>query len=126
MFPKCFPYWKIYDKKLFNDFGEPVNYISNVKGPKEITYSSRGFLLPCCWCDKAIHEEQLSQYGLFNEELKLENNDSVEDVLTSDIWRSFFKMLEDSDSIKPDTCIEKCSKLPTWGEDELRRLSESN
>jgi hypothetical protein len=54
MFPKCFPYWNI-DNKI----------VKNTK-IKEITYSSRGFLLPCCWCDKAIDEKQLSQYGLWD------------------------------------------------------------
>lgn len=106
MFPKCFPYWIINGKEIKN------------KKIKEITYSSKGYLLPCCWCDKSYEEANISQYGLFDDSLKLTNNQNVEEVIYSDIWKSFFNMLE-KDGEKPNICKIKCSKLPTWGENEV-------
>ncbi len=113
MFPKCFPYWVIEDKQVQN------------KKIKEITYSSRGFLLPCCWCDKTNEKDNLTNFGLFDNTLKLSNVASVNDVLNSPIWRGFFNHLEAADISKlPNICKQKCAALPTWGKDELQRLSE--
>lgn len=111
MHPKCFTHWTVDGKT-----------IPNTK-LKELTYSSTGFLLPCCWCDKTTEKQNLEKYGLFDESIRLSNVGRVEEVLNSEIWKKFFVILETGDQSKvPRICINKCSKLPTWGEDELRKL----
>ena len=105
MFPKCFPYWIIDDVT-----------VKNTK-IKEITYSSRGYLLPCCWCDKTNEYENLKKTRIFDESLKLSNVKSVEEVLNSEIWKTFFKNLEQNNDLEniPNICKIKCSELPSWG-----------
>lgn len=115
MYPKCFPYWIIEDEK-----------IQNIK-VKEITYSSRGFLLPCCWCDKTYETDDLTKFNLFDESLRLANNQSVDEILSSSIWQDFFNNLYKNDTEKlPNICKKKCATLPTWGSDELQRLSSQS
>lgn len=103
IYPKCFPDWEVDNKPI-------INYKI-----KEITYSSRGFLLPCCWCDKTREYEELKKIGLFHESLKLSNVKDVEEVLHSEIWKTFFKNLEQNDLQNiPTVCKTRCSELPSW------------
>ena len=45
MFPNCFPYWIIDNKKIENTKWRPYG---PAPGVQDMVYSSRGFLLPCC------------------------------------------------------------------------------
>lgn len=75
-----------------------------------IAYVSSGHLLPCCWCD-TTHETAKQQFidmGFFDEDLKLENNDKVEDILVSDVWTDFHKILLETPEFAPYVCKRKC------------------
>ena len=103
MYPKCHPYWVIGDKKIKN---------TDVRG---IAYVSTGHLLPCCWCDfeRADVVNQYAEFGLFNEDLKVENNESTLDILMSPEWRSFHKMLLEEPEKAPLPCKKYCSFVQT-------------
>ena len=47
---------------------------------------------------------------LFYEDLKLENNDSIEDIFMSDVWIDFHKSLIDDPDNAPYVCKKNCSK----------------
>jgi len=79
---------------------------------KGAAYVSSGHLLPCCWCD-TIHvkaKQQFIERGFFYEDLKLENNDSIEDIFMSDVWIDFHKSLIDDPDNAPYVCKKNCSK----------------
>ena len=102
IYPQCHPYWVVDDKKIKN---------TNVKA---IAYISTGYLLPCCWCDfeKAHVVNQYAEYGLFDKDLKVENNESVIDILMSPEWKSFHKMLLEEPEKAPGPCKHHCSFIP--------------
>ena len=71
-----------------------------------IAYVSTGHLLPCCWCD-TIHPKAKQQFvdlGFFYEDLNLENNDTIEDILMSDVWINFHRMLYERSEDAPYVC----------------------
>jgi len=76
-----------------------------------IMYSATGFLLPCCLCDstKANHDH-FAAIGFFDEELRVENNDNLIDIVTSDAWNEFYNSLEDNPSGfgLPPECLKFC------------------
>ena len=104
MYPKCHPYWVDgKNKKIKNAEVKPIAYVST------------GHLLPCCWCDleKADDVTQYAEYGLFNEDLKVENNESTLDILMSPEWKSFHKMLLEEPEKAPRACKKHCSFIQT-------------
>jgi hypothetical protein len=70
-------------------------------------YTATGYLVPCCWCDTSKNEE-LVALGLFDEELKLNNNKSIKSILLSKQWINFHKILIDSPESAPSICKQKC------------------
>ena len=103
MFPKCFPYWIVDNKKIENPLGQGV------------AYTGRGFLLPCCWCDNYLQEEDFKNLGFFNDSIKVENVNNIEqDILMSDTWSKFRNnLLTDNMSEIPYICKQKCKDIPT-------------
>ena len=91
-------------------------YYYNENGKKEYTngvkqgiaYTSDGYLLPCCWCDAPSTRKDFVDLGMYNEGLKLSNNESVISIISSNIWKKFINtiMLHPSDA--PKCCREKC------------------
>ena len=79
---------------------------------KGAAYVSTGHLLPCCWCD-TIHPKAKQQFvdlGFFYEDLTLENNDTIEDILMSDVWINFHRMLYERSEDAPYVCKKNCSE----------------
>ena len=78
---------------------------------KGTAYVSTGHLLPCCWCDHLNPKvkQQFIDLGFFYEDLKLENNDTIEDILMSDVWINFHKMLLEKPEDAPYPCKKNCS-----------------
>jgi hypothetical protein len=101
LYPKCHPYWEIDGKKIQN---------SEVK---QVAYIAQGYLLPCCWCDGS-HPDQaksMEKFGLFDEELKVENVDNIEiEILASPEWYKFHNTLLQKPHNAPPICKSKCSK----------------
>lgn len=81
--------------------------ISNDKtGMKAIGHSATGHLLPCCWCDNG----DPGYKSLLTEELKIENNDSIEAIFKSKPWVEFAKKLQNGGKGLPYTCWKYCGK----------------
>jgi hypothetical protein len=73
--------------------------------------SSDGFVLPCCFCDKygrPIDDHDPIWNGLFDEELKIENNNSINDILYSDQWKRFYGALSSGPESSPMICQRTC------------------
>ena len=73
---------------------------------KEIAYTATGYLLPCCWLDKPTAWQEPQVKRLMKKHLKLENFDSVEEVVHTKEWKDFFEELKTNPAI---TCINYCS-----------------
>jgi hypothetical protein len=71
-----------------------------------IAYASNGYLLPCCWLDVKHIEDELKEHGFYNDELKLNNVECVEDIITSDVWKEYTRKLIN----EPEKCISRCKK----------------
>lgn len=83
----------------------------NLKNARGIAYVSSGHLLPCCWCDTNMRKSKdyFTLAGFFDEELKLENNNTVEDILISDVWTDFHRGLIENPEDAPLCCKSKCT-----------------
>ena len=73
-----------------------------------IAYTGTGHLLPCCWCDD-VNNKEIYEMGLLDDSMKLENFDSVKDVLISKPWVQFHKTLLIKPEHAPRVCKTKCS-----------------
>lgn len=103
IYPRCHPYWIIDGEKIENN--------EESLGQK-LAYTATGHLLPCCWLDNNnIHPEQKLD-KLLADEMKLENFDSVYDIITTDIWTEFHRTLIDSPKDSPRTCKKMCGHHP--------------
>lgn len=101
IYPRCHPYWTVDGEKIKN------------KDPRGVTHSARGWLLPCCWSDN-IDERYVKDFeffGFYEEELRLENNDNIEDIITSDEWKEFHRTLLEEPENAPTLCKKKCGVL---------------
>ena len=110
----------IEDKKTEENIGwnnidiEMVNRFKGGLKPKcllsdrDLSYSSTGHILPCCWVNVSMGEKQMGP--LFSDKLHIDNN-TVDEIVTSDEWKDFFFKLKtyNLDEL-PSTCAENCSK----------------
>jgi hypothetical protein len=74
-----------------------------------IAYTADGYLLPCCWCDSLYTRSDIEKLNLFNENLKLQNVKSIEEILYSDTWKKFFNIITFDIDNAPICCKKKCS-----------------
>lgn len=101
LYPKCHPYWNVDGEEIRNPSIKPV------------AYTAQGYMLPCCWCDhsKPDRKEHIWTFGLFDEQLKVENVDDIEqEILRSPEWYHFHETLVQNPQSAPSICKEKCSK----------------
>ena len=82
-------------------------------------HSAKGYLMPCCFID--AHYWTVNKTGfkenqqheklnkLWDESLKISNNEHILDITTSDIWIDFYTMLQDDSQEKPKLCLYKCT-----------------
>lgn len=75
---------------------------------KEFGHSAKGFLLPCCWCDKITTEDDPLLHNLYNENLHLDNNTNIDEILFSDEWHEFLDAIKDYKTA-PNVCKKYCS-----------------
>lgn len=75
---------------------------------KGAAYTSDGFMLPCCWMDDPLEETYVNNAGLKDEKLKVSNNESLEQIFTSDQWENFFNILLSNPELASNTCKRKC------------------
>lgn len=102
IYPRCHPYWIIDGKKVINEeYGKLYGF--------KLAYTGDGYMLPCCWLDGG---KKIREISLFNENLKVENNNSIDDILRSSEWQEFHNNLLTNPEQCPKTCKDKCSINP--------------
>lgn len=90
---------------------EPRCFPERFKKEKEImgiAYTSTGYLMPCCWLDEIHYINEYKKIGLHDEELKLSNNECVEDIVYSEQWQNFRRILVEEPHNAPTICRYKC------------------
>jgi hypothetical protein len=75
---------------------------------KGAAYTADGFMLPCCWMDDPVVYNYIVLCGLKKEELKVKNNDKLEDIFTSPEWENFFSTLVNNPIKASYMCKKKC------------------
>ena len=78
-------------------------------GNKPLFFSSYGYLLPCCWCDKRnvkLSEEE-GWDKFMSPDLHLETAD-VKDIFSSEVWMNFKNKLINDPQNAPNTCKKFC------------------
>jgi hypothetical protein len=85
----------------------PAN-VEKEKRVRGIAYASNGFMLPCCWLDSKAYQKELEKFGLYDEELKVANNQNIESIINSKQWKDFIEMLRSNPELAPTKCKEKC------------------
>lgn len=69
--------------------------------------------------------EPHADHYLFDEELKLSNNDSIEDILLSDQWIKFNKSL-DSVLTAPSRCKQFCNRERAPSYENILKTSQKS
>jgi|TARA_E500000318_G_scaffold68596_2_gene63423 hypothetical protein len=75
-----------------------------LKEDAQLGHSAEGYILPCCMSDHGAIPQ------LWKEHLKIENVDSIDQILNSKEWISFFEMLKNNPNKSPHICKRFCSK----------------
>lgn len=83
---------------------------SPMKKVKGYAYNAEGDLLPCCWCDSAAFKPCFGKLGFLDEHMKLYNNDSVDDIIVSDVWSNWLDIICHRPTEAPKVCIQKCGQ----------------
>jgi hypothetical protein len=105
LYPRCHPYWID---------GETKTKLNTMQ---ILTHTAEGHLLPCCMCDTS-NKTELSSFGMFDEELKIENVDNIKRILLSKQWINFHKMLLENPDSAPKICKKYCGIKYEWLIDE--------
>jgi hypothetical protein len=102
LYPKCHPFW-------ITDNGSIIE-----NKPIAMEYCNRGYVLPCCWLDSSDKKtmEETSKYGLYDESLQLENNHSIRQIMISEQWVKFHKILFEDQENAHSICKFRCSEKP--------------
>ncbi len=80
-----------------------------INNEKEIALSATGWILPCCWCDNSTEDlNEFRALGFFDSDLKLENSNSLNEILTSDCWTNFYSILNNRADFAPRVCKSFC------------------
>lgn len=94
--PECMPYY----------------YSNGTKLQKNVTQSiastTDGYLLPCCWCDAPNTKSDIIAADLYNTNLKITNNETIDDILMSNQWKNFINTILYNSNAAPKCCKEKC------------------
>ena len=101
LYPRCHPYWIEDNKIIKNNF------------PRGVTYSAKGYLMPCCWSDSARKSniKDFEYFGFFEDALKLENVKDINEILMSDEWKEFHRILLQEPKKSPAMCKRRCGKI---------------
>lgn len=69
-----------------------------------------GYILPCCYT--RVNDGSDPKHGLisslYKERLKIDNVDSIEEIIFSDEWINFFDVIENKEDEWPDICLKVC------------------
>ena len=74
---------------------------------RDLGYAITGHMTPCCWTNISWNDTWLSKF--FTPEMHIDNFDTIEDILNSEVWVNFFEMLENDNTKAPLICKQMCS-----------------
>jgi hypothetical protein len=75
-------------------------------------FSSRGFILPCCYYDNE-YSLKFDAPQFIEEKLNLNNVNSIEEIFNSEAWQTFFEQLDSKSENLPYPCHYYCSDNST-------------
>lgn len=75
---------------------------------KEYGHSAKGFLMPCCWCDRISTENDPLLHDLYKEHLHLDNVETIDEIIFSEEWQKFLDAMKDYRTA-PEVCKYYCS-----------------
>lgn len=88
---------------------------------REMGHSALGYITPCCWADpeffttsrkeSAAHGYDDLQEALFTEDLKIANNDNIEDILFSEAWANWYEAIRKGGEDAPLLCQRYCYRV---------------
>tara|TARA_S200002703_G_scaffold87984_1_gene75937 strand:- start:37 stop:327 length:291 start_codon:yes stop_codon:yes gene_type:complete len=78
-----------------------------LKGTTSFGHDTRGFIMPCCWCAVMMTGDE-GLKSLSQDHLKLSNVDSVEQIINSEEWNEFFRILKEQPEDAPQVCKHLC------------------
>jgi hypothetical protein len=95
--PQCMPF------NIEDGVAIPVD-----KKLKGLAFVQGGHFMPCVWCNQKKYRDVLHKhYGLCDNELKITNNTTVKDILSSKQWKQFVDDLAVG-KIAIDQCVRRC------------------
>ena len=114
------PMSKVEDKKIKANTLKPKCLLTN----RDLSYSGTGHILPCCWVNTQFNDKYVKP--LFKDTLKIENNNSVEEILDKNEWKEFMNVLENNPDDKlPYACKKYCSVDVERNVESERKLYEN-
>ena len=92
---------------------------------RDLSYSVTGHILPCCWVNTSFNDRHIK--SLLKDKLKIENNNSIEEILDKKEWKEFINVLENnSDKNLPSICKKYCSVGLERNIENERKLYENH
>lgn len=85
-------------------------------------YVNTGHILPCCWLDGMLARKEPEIDKLFAEHLKVENNETLEDIITSEEWIEFFNNILNQPKNAPKECYKYCGESTELNKNPQRDL----
>ena len=73
--------------------------------------TSTGYIVPCCHCDvnsSRRNPNDVLLNNLYDISLKIENNDSIDDIIISDHWKAFYDAIDSGPENAPLICKRIC------------------
>lgn len=99
LYPRCLPKW-------FDEDGNEI--YKSPKYNRPITFTSNGYVLPCAWSDSTLEDEEyFRMMGFFDK--KLEDYDSLEEMLNDDHWKEFIDIIQTEPEFSAPCCKRKCT-----------------
>lgn len=75
----------------------------------EFGNTSKGYILPCCWWDQPfIFDDDSPIKDLLKEKFKLSEVNSVQEIVESEEWQTFYDGLKNGKA--PDLCYSICGR----------------
>ena len=79
---------------------------------RSIAVTATGFVLPCCWLDRPDSFDEIMEdekiRPLFDDALHIDNNDTIEDIVSSHSWQKFMRELTEKPEESSYICFEMC------------------
>lgn len=72
------------------------------------SYSSLGFLVPCCWIQQKEDNAFLTMLGFYDQEYHVDNFEQIEHIFLTEPWKQLRDILNNKPELAPKTCHKEC------------------